>query len=208
MQFSPKVIATAVAAAVVVGAGVVGTAHASTAPTTPPAAVVVEKAATAGQDGRTLFAGLVFTQGRVADSLIAGGYYKSSKETLRKNRSAKAVAGVAELADIIEKDKPGFFAGLSTDLRSGDPGRVEAALDRTSGLLKEHVKVVGGMENSDTGLCAVLIVVANVAAAVNMVAVYDVEYAWEVQHFWMDQERPQLSAEESIARLTSLLKDA
>ncbi|MFF7035151.1 hypothetical protein [Streptomyces griseus] len=207
VQFSPKVIATGLAAAVALGAGVVGTAQASAAQTAPPAAVAVKKAASAEEDGRALFGGLVFTQGRVADSLIAGGYYRSSKETLKENRGVKSVAAVGKLMDVMEKTEPGFFAGLSADLRSGDPRRVEAALDHTSALLKNHVKVIEKSGDGSTGACVAVVVAVNVAVVGNVVAVYNAEVAWDVQHFWMEQ-RPMLSAEESIALLTTLLKDA
>ncbi|WDT89322.1 hypothetical protein H0E86_26235 [Streptomyces sp. SCSIO-PteL053] len=87
MQFSPKVIATALAAAVALGAGVVGTAHASASQTAPPAALAVKKAASAKEDGRALFGGLVFTQGRVADSLIG-----AATTGVRRRRSRRTAA--------------------------------------------------------------------------------------------------------------------
>ena len=203
MKFSPKMIAAATAVTVVAGVGLVGTAQASATPAAP--ASTIQQTAPAPEDGRQLFAGLLFTQGPVADSLIKAGLFQGTPATLKTNRTAEAVAEVSALADAIEAANPGFFAQLSSDLRSGNPQRVQDGLADAAAALEGHVDVIVD-EGHGNATCIVVmaVVVVNVVLAGNYAAAFNAEYAYDVQHFWGDV--PILPMEDSIAQLAALLQ--
>lgn len=210
MKFSPKTIATAAAVALLAGAGVVGTAQASTAAA--PAShehLIEQHAATATGDGRDLLRGLVFTQGPVADGLIKAGFYNDTPEVLEHNRSADAVAAADTLLDIIERNEPTFFADFSTDLRSGDPRRVQSGLETATKVLAAHQTAVDeAVEPYGQGACVMAVLAVNFAAIGNVLAVFNAEYAWDVQHYWSQIMQGELAAEESIAQLATVLRTA
>ncbi|NJQ08428.1 hypothetical protein [Streptomyces lonarensis] len=210
MKFSPKTIATAAAVALIAGAGVVGTAQASTAAA--PAShehLIEQHAATATEDGRDLLRGLVFTQGPVADGLIKAGFYNDTPEVLEHNRSADAVAAADALLDTIERNEPTFFADFSADLRSGDPRRVQSGLETATKVLAAHQTAIDeAVEPYGQGACVMAIVAVNVLAIGNAVAVFNAQYAWDIQHFYSQVIRGELGAEESIAQLATVLRTA
>jgi SdpC family antimicrobial peptide len=100
-----------------------------------------------------LVRGILFGEGEVAGRLPE---LWTSDEIAAASVSEKHAAHDALLASIAKSD-PGFHATFATEMQSGDPVRVEAALKHLDGLLGtvEPEQVIGG--GCIVALCAVTI---------------------------------------------------
>ncbi|MFF2375181.1 hypothetical protein ACFVUW_12470 [Streptomyces xiamenensis] len=197
-----RFIAAAAAAAIV--AGGVGVASASATPSPAPLVAVAQDAATDGQD---LFTGLFFGIGPVADDLVAGGLFAGDDTgEFAHNATAEGRAAIAEIVALVEEASPEFFAGFASDVRSGDPRLVEAAVAEA---VEELTAVVEVEQSEDFGSGALCIV--NVAAAANVAVALNVASVANVLtqvNFWIEAPPANgagLSQEEAVALLTAQL---
>ncbi len=134
-----KVIRTvaAVTAAAVIAGGAANMANASTADERPAIEIVSENSA---DDGLALFTGIYFAQGQVGEYLTDTLAFSDPDGELAANSTPEALETVAEITDAIAAGNPGFFAAFSEDLRSGDPRRVESALERGIAEIDRYVE--------------------------------------------------------------------
>ncbi|MCK8681327.1 hypothetical protein [Streptomyces lichenis] len=184
-----RILAT-VAAVTAIGVGGVATSNASAAPSTGTAPVAAHRSGPAVgtvQDGRDVYAGLIFLQGDLGRKFAELGPYTGAAESYRKNDNAEARQAVAQVLDAIAEKDSGFFSAFSTQVRSGDPRKVESGMDRAVKLLTEVT-----VDEKDTtspkalgagdGRCAVLalnvLIVVNVGGAVNVSVAVNLQ-AWK-----------------------------
>jgi SdpC family antimicrobial peptide len=194
-----RVIAAGAVAAAVIG-GVATTTGSATADS-------AARATVSAEDGRALFAGLVFGQGKAGDALAEAGLFQDPQGLLEKNDTAEGRKGTALVADAIADRSPGFFTKFSADLRSGDPRRVDGALDAARGQLNGLAEE-DKLSTLDTGPdCAAVNVVLAVNAVtgvnvVNAAAVFNVVTFW----FAPPQSADELGHEEAVAEITAALR--
>ncbi|MBH1933015.1 sporulation delaying protein family toxin [Streptomyces sp. AV19] len=174
------------------------------------AAAVAGPAVGTAKDGRDLFAGVIFSQGKVAEQVGKSSYFKLVSELHEKNSTKKNEKAVAQIMDQVEKKNPGFFKKFSAKLRSGDPRKVQSGINDAG-------RVLGTMSKKDVadipngGECAILavsvLVVLNAGAAINLSVAVGVQ-AWKyvnVTSFAPDDKQDSLKAERRIAKLTEIL---
>ncbi|MFG2737477.1 hypothetical protein ACGFX7_21990 [Streptomyces harbinensis] len=202
-----KVIRTvaAVTAAAVIAGGAANIANASTADDRPAIEIVSENSA---DDGLALFTGIYFAQGQVGEYLTDTLAFSDPDGELAANSTPEALETVAEITDAIAAGNPGFFAAFSEDLRSGDPRRVESALERGIAEIDRYVEAADAEVRSDmSGLCIgnvfAVVNVFTVAAAVNIAAVYTAVKYWAPS---IDGEP--LDRDAAVAELTTVLRAA
>ncbi|GGZ86767.1 hypothetical protein GCM10010329_03290 [Streptomyces spiroverticillatus] len=194
-----------------------------------PAAVVaaVPSAASAAaleKDGRAVFGGLYFGQGQVGESLSRSPLFSDLRKGLAQNDKAESVKVADALMDRIDAKHPGFFAEFSRKSRSGDPRRVEAAVnDGQAKLVAELTKGDKSARVPENGQrCGATVAVA--AAAVHVAAVFTAAGAvvtvtvavganFVKAKNWFWSVAPQgadgaLGHDEAVASVTNLLKTA
>ncbi|MFF1376895.1 hypothetical protein [Streptomyces sp. NPDC058308] len=176
------------AAVTAIGVGGVISSNASAAPSAKTAPVAADKSGPVpgtDQDGRDLYAGLIFLQGDLGKKFAELGSYSGAPDSYRKNNNAEARRAVAQVLDAITEKEPGFFSAFSAKVRSGDPRKVESGMDQAVKLLTDVTvdeKDTGknsGDVGTGTGRCAVLAV--NVLVAVNVGGAVNVSVAVNVQ---------------------------
>lgn len=171
-----------------IGVGGVISSNASAAPAVNTAPVAAEKSGPAvgtDQDGRHLYAGLIFLQGDLGKKFTELGSYSGAPDSYRKNNNSEARRAVAQVLDAIAEKEPGFFSAFSTKVRSGDPRKVESGMDQAVKLLadvtvdEKDTDKSSGDAGTGTGRCAVIAV--NVLVAVNVGGAVNVSVAVNVQ---------------------------
>lgn len=159
----------------------------------------------ADADGKDLFRGVHFFQGELADTLVDAKIVESPRGGLKTATTPEATAAVDALISAIEAEDPTFFAELSADLRSGDPYRVDEALQRSS----EHIAAHGSLIDDDgtnQGACMVLALAAAVVVVGFGWAVYAADVAVALNRYVaVTQPVQELTAEQFVAKLTPAL---
>ncbi|MEE1942654.1 sporulation delaying protein family toxin [Streptomyces sp. TRM 70361] len=190
-------------------------------PAAPGAPAVGVPAAGVGtlQDGRALFEGLAFAQGRVAEEIADSGEFVDVAAIREENSTPEQRKAVTALLDEIHRMHPGFFASFSGKVRSGSPRLVESGVNEAVEVLKS----LAGSESAtkadlgtNSGHCINLVLTVNVVVAVNLAAAVNVATAAtaanaaavaNVIEFWVAPPRngEPLSRDQQIAKLTSVL---
>ncbi|MFG3085622.1 hypothetical protein [Streptomyces parvulus] len=164
-----RAILVSLAASSLLVGGAITAAHAVDAPAGPVAhaAAPATKVADPAADGRELFTGLYFGQGTVGEELRGSDAFIGDPEgQLERNGTPEAREAIKELTTAIGKASPDFFATFSTDVRSGNPFRVKAAVEAGAAEVDKVVEAESGSGTGD-GKCLVTV---NVGAFVNVVA--------------------------------------
>lgn len=212
-----SVAIAAVTALAVSGVAVQGAMATPTAPRTHSAEALAGVGT--AKDGRALFEGLAFAQGRVAEELGKSGKFVDIATLRTKNSTPEQRKAAASLLDTIQKQYPQFFSSFSTKLRSGDPRKVESAATEAAGILKSlATKSSAAVAEAGTGagMCATVVLAINVLIAINLGGVGNVSVALNVQawkaavttvHFWTAPPNgsSSLSRDQEIALLTKTL---
>ncbi|WPO76201.1 hypothetical protein [Streptomyces sp. KN37] len=188
----PRRALIAVAAATAVGVGGVAASSAFAAAAADPASRATAAQAPrtspeAEQDGRDLFAGLFFLQGETGKEFAELRSYTGAKDAYRKNNNAEARKAVTRVLEAMAKKDASFFSDFSAGLRSGDPRKVESAMNDAVALLTKvtvsHKDAKGAKDvGTGTGRCAVLavnvLIVVNAGGAVNVSVAVNLQ-AWK-----------------------------
>lgn len=163
------------------------------------------------EDGRAIAEGILFLSGRYGDRLAALPSFAAAAQLRDLNRDPESRTMTAELLDAIALAHPHLFGDLHDSVRSGDPYRVERALQQLSDAGRQalteraaHHDGDGVLDDRATadGLCVVLTfaVGGNIAVAVN--AAVGANIAWTINWVWKagTEDRRQL-----VADMTALL---
>ncbi|WP_353945226.1 sporulation delaying protein family toxin [Streptomyces sp. HUAS MG91] len=169
-----------------------------------------------GQDGRDIFAGLFFVQGEIGQQFAGMPEYTEAEKNYEANNTAEAKAAADRVMDVIAEADPEFFAGYSSDLRSGDPRKVEAGMADAVTLLNkladEDAKELGtGDAKCVVSVLAVqsLVVVTTGGAAAVSVAVVAQAWKWVVNASRSTTPgSSDLEKDQKIADITRLLAGA
>jgi SdpC family antimicrobial peptide len=167
-------------------------------------------------DGESLFRGLVLGDGDVAQAFpeIWAGRQVESPTWTPAERLRVRQARTALVASMRRSD-PQFFDRFGQALNSGDPVRIDAAMEDARAVLTRVVAPHGfprqKPDGSDKGACVTLAVAANVALAVNVAAawniavyanaVYNENFFWEYQQV----DRSPLQHDQAVALIASRL---
>ncbi|RBM16096.1 hypothetical protein [Streptomyces sp. PT12] len=201
-------------AAVAIVAGGASTAYAvgGGSGTAQAAAVRTAFAPGSAEDGRELFRAIFFGQGGTAKALAErdGELFSAVGDFYAENNTQEAIAGGTAVLDLLESDDAAYFASFSTELRSGAPERVEAALlasqEDLEALEIEKTEIDGG---------ATCVYLVNVVAAVNVAGVANAavvaaaaNFVVAANWFWSAPAggAEGLSQEAAIAQVTSALQ--
>ncbi|MFE2294292.1 hypothetical protein [Streptomyces sp. NPDC059452] len=183
---------SAVAAVALVGVFGVSAANAAPVPSVGTGSVAAAAEASRSAvgteaDGRELLAGLFFLQGETGKKFTELRSYTGAKDAYRENANAESRKAVGELLDIIAAKDSGFFSTFSSQLRSGDPRKVEAGMNAAVKLLTKvtvDAEEAGNAKDigAGTGYCAVLalnvLIVVNAGGAVNVSVAINLQ-AWK-----------------------------
>ncbi|KNB52795.1 hypothetical protein [Streptomyces caatingaensis] len=211
-----KRIIAAVTAVAALGVGGLTTQSAMATPSSH-AAVAKPKAKVGSvADGRDLFAGVFFLQGDTGKALTKSPYFKDPKGQFAKNNTAEGKKATARILDRVAAKDPKLFATLSTQLRSGDPRKVEAALERGGKVLASVIDrhdIKGVETGAGVGQCAVAVAVAFSVAAGNLGAAVNVVVGVNVLtkvNFWFGvaPTATKIEQEKAVADLTKRLAAA
>jgi SdpC family antimicrobial peptide len=172
-------------------------------------------------DGETLFRGLVFGEGAVAQAvpeLWSGRSMENPAWTPAQHEEFEAAKSSIVVG--MRRADPAFFGRFGAALQSGDPVRIERALDESRGLFARVVAPHGlprrkPDDGSGKGACVTLAVAANVAAVVNVAAAWNIAYYanavytenffWENQYDVASTDGPSLQRDQVVALLASRL---
>ena len=218
MRRTHKAVALVAGTALVVGGAT--TAYALESNTPPRSAeVAVTTAAGSTADGRALFRGIFFGQGKVAKDLAASGDLFSEITTVyEQNNTGQALKAGHALLDAVAANDSGYFAEFSQVLRSGSPEQVETALldapKRLEDLGLKSEKAVGPdcLVTIAVAAAGVHVVGAITAAvvAVAEAAVVGANIVVGTNWFWSSGAGAgagsSLSKDEAVAQVTQLLK--
>ncbi|WP_162794040.1 hypothetical protein [Streptomyces paludis] len=199
---------TAIAAVAALGVAGVTAAQAVAAPAG--VSSIAVSASSVADDGRAVFAGIFFLQGEVGAELSKSPAFSDPAGWMAENDTDEARSEVGALIEEIQAGQPGFFGEFGDRMRSGDPRKVESALDEAGAVLAEYVaKTEGGLKDvaagdgRGQGRCVLNVAVAgNVVLALNVVNVANVI---NKVNLWVAPADQDLSKEETIRDLTQLL---
>ncbi|GAA2265906.1 hypothetical protein GCM10010232_67690 [Streptomyces amakusaensis] len=138
------------------------------------------------QDGRDLASGIFFLQGEMGRKFAELPTYTRAKAVYQKNSTPEALQAVAGALDSIAAKNPGFFGDFSVEIRSGDPRRVEAAMNGAVAILTEvtaskESSAQSAVKDMGTGTGFCVVVVLNVLVAVNIGGAVNVSVAVNLQ---------------------------
>ncbi|WP_019547136.1 hypothetical protein [Streptomyces sulphureus] len=216
MRAKSKALASVVAAALALGGATTAYA-ASQAPTAEVSATVpVSGKVGAADDGRSLFRGILFGQGEVAEKLgESEELFATMGEGYEKNNSSDVLKAGDAVMDAVEKNRPGAMAEFSTEMRSGDVERVQTALQKTTDDLVD-VGVIAEEKDDASGTClyvAVGAALVHVAGGLTAAVVAVMEAAvvganWVYGTNWVisSASDSSLSKEQAVAEFSKLLK--
>lgn len=162
-------------------------------------------------DGAALLRGVFFAQGDIGSELSSLPYFYLSNEDFERNRSAEAIAVVDEVIVAIEDLKPGLLGRFSSQLRSGDPFKVERALRSAGEALSQVAEVRPAIQSEAAGVVVHTEIAVVNAGAVAVAAAVVVAVAAVVVVIALLREAPalpadQLAAERAVAELTQVLR--
>jgi SdpC family antimicrobial peptide len=205
-MFKRRYLITAVAALVAFTvAGFESTARADDRPTSSAAVTPVGTTA----DGAALLRGVFFAQGPIGDRLARTPYFYMPDENLRRNRTPEAMRAIDSVLTATEDLQPGFLSTFSTRMRSGDPFRVEAAVNDAADVLKRVAEFRPSTEQEAAGVMIhVDVAIANigilaVAAAVMVATVLVVVVVVRMQP---RSHKEKLEVERAMALLATELR--
>lgn len=172
-------------------------------------------------DGRDVYRGIFFGQGEVAEQLAETESFSAMKEGMALNNTPEAQATADTLMDIIEENSPGFFDRFGIGVLSGNPMRVQSALEDGTKQLETAAVTIEQDDAMVEPMSPVAVVVAvvhvlaavtagNLAAAVNVATggnwVYAQNWLWGGNSATTAADAPSLTKEQAIAELTSALR--
>ncbi|TQC44428.1 sporulation delaying protein family toxin [Rhodococcus sp. WS4] len=168
------------------------------------------------EDGRTTYRGLFFGQGPVAQRLVGDEDFGKLAEGLESNSTPEAFDAADSFMTAIDSKNPGFFDAFNSDVHSGDPKRIDAALtDGAAKLEQAGVSVEQREVSPDCGVtvfvgAAVVHVAAAVTAAgaaVTVTLAVGANLVYAQNWFWGSDSAAtsSLSQEEAVADLARTL---
>ncbi|MFI1256426.1 sporulation delaying protein family toxin [Streptomyces netropsis] len=180
----------------------------------------------ATQDGKAVFNGLFFGQGKVGAELAKSPMFSDMRKNLTK-ADAKDSARVAQaVTEAIEAKYPGFFAAFAKKVRSGDPRKVESAINDAQSKLLSIAKTTDGKNSAQLAqngqMCGTLVAVAGAvvhiaaavtaaAAAVTVTVAVGANFVKAKNWFWSAPPKGDdtaLGHDEAVADVTKILKTA
>ncbi|MEU2510796.1 hypothetical protein [Streptomyces syringium] len=214
--------ATAVCVTGATAAAAPGTAsHAQTVKAAP-----AKPAPNATENGKAVFQGLFFGQGKVGAELAKSPMFSEMRKEVAK-ADAKDSARVARIVtDAVDAKYPGFFASFGKKARSGDPRKVEAAVNDAQAKL---LSIARKADVKDTAqpvrngqMCGTVVAVAGAvvhvaaavtaaAAAVTVTVAVGANFVKAKNWFWSVAPKDDTTAlghDEAVATVTKILKAA
>ncbi|MFF4370832.1 hypothetical protein [Streptomyces sp. NPDC001594] len=191
-------------------------AHGATATSGSPTAASAHSAAPnvgSVEDGRTLFAGVYFAQGSVAEELSKSPEFRQVTKLSGENSTAEKHKATSAVMNVIQEKQPDFFQTFSEKLRSGNPRQVQSGIADGNSALRALAKERADAPDPGTasGTCVILaidvLVVLNAGAAVNLSVAVAVQ-AWKYINTTSvapEGEDNSLASEQRIAKLTQAL---
>ncbi|GIJ24188.1 hypothetical protein [Micromonospora lutea] len=162
-------------------------------------------------DGAALLRGVFFVQGKIGSRLASLPYFHLSNEDFERNRSPEAIAVVDDVIAAIEDVKPGLLGNFSTQMRSGDPFKVEKALRGAGEALRQVAELRPALQSEAAGVIVHTEIAVVNAGAVAVAAAVVVAVAAVIVVLAVVRETPrmpndQLAAERAVAELTQVLR--
>lgn len=162
-------------------------------------------------DGAALLRGVFFAQGAIGSKLSTLPYFYLSEEDFERNRSAEVVAVVDQIIAALEEITPGFLGEFSTQMRSGNPFRVEKALRAAGSALSQVAELRPAIGSEAAGVVVHTEIAVVNAGAVAVAAAVVVAVAAVIVVLAVVRETPrtpsdQLAAERAVAELTQVLR--
>lgn len=162
-------------------------------------------------DGAALLRGVFFAQGEIGTKLSALPFFYLSDEDFERNRSAEVVAVVDQIIVAIEEITPGFLGNFSTQLRSGDPFKVERALRGAGEALNQVAELRPTIEAEAAGTIVHTEIAIVNAGVLAVAAAVTVTVAAVIALIAVVRQMPRsaaekLAAERAIAELTQVLR--
>ncbi|MGX8909301.1 sporulation delaying protein family toxin [Streptomyces netropsis] len=180
----------------------------------------------AAEDGKAVFNGLFFGQGKVGAELAKSPMFSEMRKELAK-ADAKDSARVARaVTGAVEAKYPGFFAGFDKKVRSGDPRKVESAVNDAQTKLMSIAKKTDAKDSArpvqNGQMCGTVVAVAGAvvhvaaavtaaAAAVTVTVAVGANFVKAKNWFWSAPPKGDdtaLGHDEAVATVTKILKVA
>ncbi|MEU1372203.1 sporulation delaying protein family toxin [Streptomyces triculaminicus] len=195
--------------------------HAKTVKTAP-----AKPAPNAAEDGKAVFKGLFFGQGKVGAELAKSPLFSEMRAELATS-DAKDSARVAQVVtDAVDAKHPGFFASFAKKVRSGDPRKVESAVNDAQAKLLSIAKKADAKDTAQPvqngQMCGTFVAVAGAvvhiaaavtaaAAAVTVTVAVGANFVKAKNWFWSVAPKGDdtaLGHDEAVATVTKILKTA
>ncbi|MEH6373586.1 sporulation delaying protein family toxin [Streptomyces sp. KLMMK] len=189
-------------------------------------AAPAKPAPNAAKDGKAVFQGLFFGQGKVGAELAKSPMFSEMRKELAK-ADAKDSARVARIVtDAVDAKYPDFFAAFGKKVRSGDPRKVEAAVNDAQAKLLSIAKKSDAKDTAQPvqngQMCGTLVAVAGAvvhvaaavtaaAAAVTVTVAVGANFVKAKNWFWSvapQGDDTALGHDEAVATVTKILKAA
>ncbi|MEU1312726.1 sporulation delaying protein family toxin [Streptomyces cinnamoneus] len=196
-------------------------AHAQTVKAAP-----AKPAPNAAENGKAVFQGLFFGQGKVGAELAKSPMFSDMRKELAK-ADAKDSARVAQIVtDAVDAKYPGFFADFGKKARSGDPRKVESAVNDAQAKLLSIAKKTDAKDSAQPvqngQMCGTFVAVAGAvvhvaaavtaaAAAVTVTVAVGANFVKAKNWFWSVAPKDDTTAlghDEAVATVTKILKTA
>ncbi|MFF7726679.1 hypothetical protein [Streptomyces sp. NPDC008001] len=195
--------------------------HASTVKT-----AAAKPAPTAAEDGKAVFKGLFFGQGKVGAELAKNPLFSDMRKELAKGDAQESARVALIVTDAVDVKYPGFFASFGKKARSGDPRKVEAAINDAQSKLLSTVKTTdtkGAAQVPQNGqMCGTFVAVAGAvvhiaaavtaaAAAVTVTVAVGANFVKAKNWFWSVAPKDDTTAlghDEAVATVTKILETA
>ncbi|MEU5430459.1 sporulation delaying protein family toxin [Streptomyces olivoreticuli] len=176
------------------------------------------------QDGKAVFKGLFFGQGKVGAELAKSPLFSDIRKQMAKNNPEDTEKISKAIVDSMNAKYPGFFADFSKKTRSGDPRKVETAVNAAQTKLLTVVKTSDKSAQSVSAgqMCGTVVAVAGAlvhigaavtaaAAVVTVTVAVGANFVKGKNWFWSvapDGEKTALGHDMAVASVTKILKAA
>ncbi|MEW2574986.1 sporulation delaying protein family toxin [Streptomyces syringium] len=223
-QRTAGIIAALTATAVCVTGATAAAAPGTASHTQTVNAAPAKPAPNATENGKAVFKGLFFGQGKVGAELAKSPMFSGMRKEMAK-ADAKDSARVAQIVtDAVDAKYPGFFASFGKKARSGDPRKVEAAVNDAQAKLLSIARKTDAKDTAQPvrngQMCGTVVAVAGAvvhvaaavtaaAAAVTVTVAVGANFVKAKNWFWSVAPKDDTTAlghDEAVATVTKILK--
>ncbi|MEU3354415.1 hypothetical protein [Streptomyces sp. NPDC037389] len=189
-------------------------------------AAAAKPAPNAAEDGKAVFKGLFFGQGAVGAELAKNPLFSDMRKELAKGDAQDSAHVARIVTDAVDTKHPGFFAAFGKKARSGDPRKVEAAVNDAQTKLLSTVRTTDAKSSAQPvqngQMCGTFVAVAGAvvhiaaavtaaAAAVTVTVAVGANFVKAKNWFWSVAPKDDTTAlghDEAVATVTKILKTA